>query len=111
MTIQNDHIRVLRGRGDWLAARAANNELNRVQQAELRALNWAIDTLQWSVDQAAQSAAKYRDSKLQEFEDRRQERRSKSMLRKLRKVVTAVSDETVLQAVDQHLRDTRGVDA
>lgn len=89
MTIQNDHLRTLSKRADWLARRAADDTLPIVAYSELRALVWAVETLKGDVDRAAASSAAWRDQKLEEFEDRRQERRARGLLSSLVRAFSA----------------------
>lgn len=107
-TIQSMHLQTLRKRSDRLARKAAAGTLHPAHAAELRALNWAIDTLRWSKDQASVSAAQWRETKLTEFAERRQNRRAKHWLTLLRRAVTDVNNTAILQQVDAYLASTKG---
>lgn len=102
MTIQRQHLNRLK---TW-ANEMAGDDLTELEQADLRSMWWAIQTLESGVDAVQESALRFRETKAAEFEDRRQERRAKQLLRDLLHHAKKFPvNPSVLNAAECYLRE------
>ena len=108
MSLERKHLKRLRKWASDMDAEEKDGLLSEMDRADLRALKWAVESLSIGIEsmqeKIEQSTASYQSIRLNEFKDRRENRTALRALKRLRSIVTTVSNPYVLASVDNYLR-------